>query len=91
VKPSDGAPSTAPGAGAEGATATKPVVGPVGAPTSPAAQLKRFHGSVTLDPTRVGRDASRIADEVIAHLSGLVGAKVTVTLEVSGWRKTGTL
>jgi hypothetical protein len=39
----------------------------------------------------VGRDASRIADEVIAHLSGLVGAKVTVTLEVSGWRKTGTL
>ena len=34
------------------------------------------------DATRVGRDASRIADEVIAHLSGLVGAKVTVTLEV---------
>jgi hypothetical protein len=43
---------------------------------------KRFHGTVTLDTTRVGRDASRIADEVIAHLSGLVGAKVTVTLEV---------
>jgi hypothetical protein len=47
-----------------------------------AAVLKRFHGTVTLDPARVGRDASRIADEVIAHLSGLVGAKVTVTLEV---------
>jgi BioD-like phosphotransacetylase family protein len=30
----------------------------------------------------VGRDASRIAEEVIAHLSGLVGAKVTVTIEV---------
>ena len=43
---------------------------------------KRFHGTVTLDPTRVGRDASRIADEVIAHLSGLVGVKVKVTLEV---------
>ena len=42
----------------------------------------RFHGSVKLDATRVGRDASRIADEVIAHLSGLVGAKVTVTLDV---------
>ncbi|NLO28672.1 MAG: hypothetical protein GX113_10945, partial [Actinobacteria bacterium] len=27
-------------------------------------------------------DASRIADEVIAHLAGLVGAEVTVTLEV---------
>ena len=34
---------------------------------------KRFHGTVTLDPTRVGRDASRIADEVISYLSGLVG------------------
>ena len=31
---------------------------------------------------RAGRDASRIADEVIAHLVGLVGAKVTVTLEI---------
>ena len=43
---------------------------------------KRFHGSVTLDPTRVGRDAGRIADEVIAHLVGLVGAKVKITLEI---------
>lgn len=47
-----------------------------------AAQPKRFHGTVELDATRVGRDASRIADEVISHLAGLVGAKVTVTLEV---------
>lgn len=45
-------------------------------------QPKRFHGTVILDTTRVGRDASRIADEVIAHLSSLVGAKVKVTLEV---------
>jgi len=35
-----------------------------------------------LDPARVGRDASQIADAVIAHLSGLVGAKITVTLEI---------
>lgn len=45
-------------------------------------QPKRFHGSIALDSTRVGRDASRVADEVIAHLSGLVGAKVHVTLEI---------
>ena len=44
--------------------------------------LKRFHGAVTLDATRVGRDASQIADEVIAHLAGDVGANVTVTLEI---------
>jgi predicted AAA+ superfamily ATPase len=43
---------------------------------------KRFHGAVQLDPTRVGRDASRVADEVIAHLTGLVGTTVTVTLEI---------
>ena len=43
---------------------------------------RRFHGSVTLDSKRVGRDAGRIADEVIAHLEGLIGAEVTVTLEI---------
>jgi hypothetical protein len=42
----------------------------------------RFHGTVQLDPARVGRDASRIADEVIAHLAGQVGADVIVTLEI---------
>jgi predicted AAA+ superfamily ATPase len=45
-------------------------------------QPKRFHGTVELDANRVGRDASRIAEEVIAHLVGLVGANVTVTLEI---------
>ena len=40
------------------------------------------HGSVELDPGRVGRDASRIAEEVIAHLVGQADAEVTVTLEI---------
>ena len=59
--------------------------GPQSTPPDPPAanQPKRFHGTVSLDATRVGRDASQIADEVIAHLAGLVGAKVTVTLEVA--------
>ena len=53
-------------------------------PDTPAAtQPVRFHGTVPLDSARVGRDAGRIADEVISHLAGLVGAKVTVTLEIS--------
>jgi predicted AAA+ superfamily ATPase len=46
------------------------------------AMPRRFHGTVALDPARAGRDASRIADEVIAHLSGLIGAEVRVTLEI---------
>jgi predicted AAA+ superfamily ATPase len=43
---------------------------------------RRFHGTVHLDSARVGRDASNIANEVIAHLAGQLGADVTVTLEV---------
>jgi hypothetical protein len=43
---------------------------------------RRYHGTVSLDPTRVGRDAGRIADEVIAYLEGLVGSTVSVTLEI---------
>jgi hypothetical protein len=37
---------------------------------------------VTLDSTRVGRDAGRIAEEVISHLVGRDGSRVTVTLEI---------
>jgi hypothetical protein len=48
----------------------------------PERKLRRFHGTVSLDPARVGRDASRIADEVIAHFAGQVGAEVTLTLEI---------
>ena len=51
-------------------------------PPAPKAGPKRYHGAVTLDATRAGRDASRIAEEVIAHLAGVVGAKVKVTLEI---------
>jgi hypothetical protein len=72
---------------------TPPIDGPEPGPRGPesvpvpptlpeAAKPKRFHGSVELDPTRVGRDAGRIADEVISHLAGLVGSNVTVTLEI---------
>ena len=43
---------------------------------------KRYHGTVILDSARVGRDAGRIADEVVTHLVGLVGSSVRVTLEI---------
>ena len=59
-----------------------PVDDPIETPGAEKRLPKRFHGTVILDHTRVGRDASRIADEVVAHLSSLVGAQVTVALEV---------
>ena len=43
----------------------------------------RFHGSVELDAARLGRDAGTIAEEIVQHLAGLVGAKVNVTLEIT--------
>jgi hypothetical protein len=60
---------------------------PVGEPTivsgpEVSSKPKRFYGVAPLDPTRVGRDASRIAEEVISHLAGLVGADVKVTIEI---------
>jgi hypothetical protein len=48
----------------------------------PPPMLGRFHGSVKLNPIRVGRDASKIAEEVLQHLTGLAGALVEVTLEI---------
>lgn len=49
-------------------------------PVAPA--YRRFHGAIQLDSLRVGRDAGRIADEVIQHLTKLIGADVQVTLEI---------
>jgi len=60
-----------------------------GTGAAPARVLTRFYGTAALDPTRVGRDAGRIADEVIAHLVGLVGSEVTVTLEIDARIPTG--
>ena len=62
--------------------ATPPGATPASTSSPIAAPPRRFHGTVRLDATRVGRDASKIADEVIAHLAGQVGSEVTVTLEI---------
>jgi hypothetical protein len=54
---------------------------PAGAPPA-IAKGKHYRASVPLNSIRVGTEASRVAEEVIAHLSGLVGADVKVTLEI---------
>lgn len=48
----------------------------------PSAVLRRFHGSVSLDPTRLPREAGDVAEAVVAHLNGLLDATVEVTLEI---------
>jgi predicted AAA+ superfamily ATPase len=60
-----------------------PLVQETGTRTPSAAPTyRRFHGSVQIDSLRVGRDAGRIADEVIQHLTKLIGSDVQVTLEI---------
>ena len=47
-----------------------------------AAPPTRFYGTVTLDPIRAGRDAQKVIDEVVQHLTSLKGAKVEITMEI---------
>jgi hypothetical protein len=56
--------------------------GPGGGTAIEPTRPRRFHAAVKLDAIRLGRDAARIAEEVVQHLSGLVDAHVEVTLEI---------
>jgi hypothetical protein len=49
---------------------------------TPPPKPKRFYGSVELDAQRVGRDAGKIAEEIVQHLALQPGAAVEVTLEI---------
>jgi predicted AAA+ superfamily ATPase len=86
-KPPDGSEETENGQDGENVNTVPPGGVTVAPPVPP--RPKRFYGSVELDSTRVGRDAAKIAEEVIAHLSGLVGAKVKVTLEIEAEVESG--
>lgn len=44
---------------------------------------KRFFGTVNLNPQRVGRDAGKIAEEIIQHLTLEPGSEVDITLEIT--------
>jgi len=65
-----------------GGTPPPPPGGNTPPPPPASTRPKRYHGVVALDAQRVGRDAGQIATEVIAHLTGLVGAEVQVSIEI---------
>lgn len=44
--------------------------------------LRRFFGTVELDPIRAGAEAGRIVQEILTHLANLPGAQVQVTLDI---------
>jgi len=44
--------------------------------------LRRFYGSVALEPLRLNRDTPAIANEIIQHLTRLQDANIKITLEI---------
>lgn len=81
-----------PGAGGGSATGESPVKGtPAEGDTGSKTpqRPRRFHGVVALDAGRVGRDAGKVADEIVAHLVGQLGSKVRVTLEIDATLEEG--
>jgi len=68
------------GGARQSSTGGQTAVSPIAQPKKTSA--RRFYASTALDPMRMSRDASRIADEIVQHLAGLVDAKVEVRLEL---------
>ena len=50
---------------------------------------RRFYGIVDVEPSRLSRDAAKVAQEVVAHLDGLVGTDLEITIEISATNPDG--
>jgi hypothetical protein len=46
-------------------------------------RLRRFYAVANLDPERSQRDFSKIAQEIVTNLAGLLGTDVTITVEIT--------
>lgn len=85
IYPGGSAPAQNPGVQDPGTGWETTVITSSGATTPQVLQDKkprRFYGTVKLDTSRIGRDAGRIAEEIVQHLNLLPGASVEVTLEI---------
>ncbi|MBN9390798.1 MAG: DUF499 domain-containing protein [Chloroflexi bacterium] len=80
--------------GGPGQNGPDPVIGDPPPPSPPVGPKKkvytRFHGTVTVDPTRLSRDSGQIADAVIQHLASLLNSNVRITLEIDADLPDGT-
>jgi hypothetical protein len=63
-----------------GGNVAKPT--PAGSGSEAKKVFRKFHAEVTIEGTRLSRDVDQIAAAVVQHLNGLVGSKVTVSLEI---------
>jgi predicted AAA+ superfamily ATPase len=72
-----------------GEPATETELAPPGTVAAVDARPRRFYGTVKLDPIRMSRDASQLADEVVKHLTGIVDADVEVRIEITAVSEEG--
>jgi len=56
---------------------------------STAKKIRRFYGSVELDPVTASLDFSNIAQEIIQHFSSQLGTKVSISLEITAENEDG--
>jgi hypothetical protein len=56
---------------------------------TPPPQPTRFSGSVKLDPARPVRDAERVIQEVVQHLTALAGADVEIRVDIQAHHAAG--
>ena len=74
----------------EATSGDAPIAHPVGRPdaspevpeTEPRPQKTRFFASKQLSSERYAKDFKNVADEVLAHLTSIPGAKVKISLEI---------
>jgi hypothetical protein len=52
-------------------------------------QMRRYHGSVSVNPRQVATEVQKIADAVVQHLAATYGTKVTITLEIHAENENG--
>jgi hypothetical protein len=55
----------------------------------PPKKMRRFHGSIEVDPKRAGRDAGNIAESVIQYLGLEKESDVKVTIEITAYMPEG--
>lgn len=52
-------------------------------------QPRRFHGSVNLNPERLSRDFGKVAQEVVAQLTSLLGTRVEIIVDITAINEDG--
>jgi predicted AAA+ superfamily ATPase len=52
-------------------------------------QLRRYHGSVTLNPRRMATEVPRVTEAVLQQLLSVYGSEVTVTIEIHATNPSG--